>query len=296
MKLLVLLALCVCISAFRPLGSRANVKSSLYMASDYDALQNKLVSKTAAPAKKVSASAKVAKTTATPASSIKAAPVKKEVKLELVENPRPKKVIGETKAAAPTATTKAAPIAPAKTKAGAVPPAPKKVETAPVKAAAPVKVVPPAPKKAEPVAAAPVKVVTPSYTPSATTELSGGEVAAGVGLGLAPYLLIPVVLASGVKGLLKKPAKTKKEVLGMDAIAKGGLRRNPAEGDAVLPRSKQFDKPLSEGAKEGIAELLSGNADQGSKNGLKLIAGSFGLSAVGLVALFALGQKPEPAP
>ena len=257
MKLVLLFTLCVCVSAFRPLGTRANVKSNLQMAGEYDALTSKLVeNKTPAPAKKAAAPTKVQKTKSV-ASSTKAAPAKKEVKLELVENPADRKK------------EKAAP-----TKQTVMPPAPKKVETAPVKAAAPVK-------------------IAPSYTPSASTELSGGDVAVGVGLGLAPYLLIPVVVASGVNGLLKKPARSQKEIKGMDAIAKGGLRRNPAEGDAVLPRAKQFDKSLGEGAAQGIKELQSGNVDQGTKNGLKLNAGSLGLSAVGLVALFALGQKPE---
>jgi hypothetical protein len=114
------------------------------------------------------------------------------------------------------------------------------IKAAPVKAeaikAAPVKVA--APKVAAPVAkvatsAAPVaSKIQPVAEPSA---LSGGDLAAGVGLGLAPYVVLPALLLASLKPS-KKVAKAKKEFLGMDAIAKGGLRRVPDQGTCKLFR------------------------------------------------------------
>lgn len=58
--------------------------------------------------------------------------------------------------------------------------------------------------------ATPIKTVIQQVVPTvastvSTTELSGIEVAGGIALGLAPYLLIPVLLLSAVKGLVKPP-------------------------------------------------------------------------------------------
>ena len=73
-------------------------------------------------------------------------------------------------------------------------------------------------------------------------------------LGLAPYVLLPAVLLASLKGVKKGVVAPKEKVIkGGDAIKLGGIRRNPAEGDAVPPRTKQFNKDIGAAAAGGLA-------------------------------------------
>ena len=128
--------------------------------------------------------------------------------------------------------------------------------------------------KAAPVApvvvkAAPVAQTVVSVSPSASASgLSGLDVAAGFGLGATPYLLIPALIFSSLKGLVK-PAKPL-PVAPIPAVTAGA-----------------YTKSLGAGLNEGIKELLSGREtadNELTKKGIKLSAAGFG-SAIALSAV-----------
>merc|ERR1711988_797759 len=101
--------------------------------------------------------------------------------------------------------------------------------------------------------------VPPTPAPGA---LSGSDYALGVGLGVAPLIVIPALIISAITSGIKKPKP---------------LPTPPP------PKVKPFDKPLSESASEGIADLFSGNVDDVTKTNINLIIGGFGVAALGLV-------------
>ena len=151
-------------------------------------------------------------------------------------------VVGTPTKATPATNAKKSTPAP-KVAAVVSKPAPAKVVTpakvftpakvaSPVKAASPAKVAAEIKKEAAPVF---TKSVPP---PSASSGLSTGEALAGVALGLTPFLLVPVIALSAVKGLVSPPKP----------IA------TPEPPKTKVP---VYTKPLNEGAKEGIEELLS---------------------------------------
>ena len=128
---------------------------------------------------------------------------------------------------------------------------------------------------AAPVAAPVVKQVI-AVDPSPPMELSVPEVAAGLGLGLAPYLLIPVLLLNAAKGLIK-PAKPLPV---------------PVEPTTTVGA---YTKSLQEGLNEGIKELFSENtADtELTKKGIKLSAAGFATSIAFAGILFYTNSVTE---
>jgi hypothetical protein len=174
------------------------------------------------------------------------------------------------KAVAPVA-AKAAPIQTA-AKMFAAP-----VVAAAVKAAPVVQKAAPVVQKMAPVVKQVVSVA-PTAPPSA---LSGLDLAEGLGIGLVPYLLIPALIFSSVKGLVK-PSKPLPKA-SKPAVTAGA-----------------YTKPLNVGAKEGLNEFLSGKEtadNQLTKKGIKLSAAGFG-SAIVLSAVLVgtSGQEVKEAP
>ena len=130
---------------------------------------------------------------------------------------------------------------------------------------------------AAPVAAAQAvqKIISvPPVAPS--TALSGGEFSIGLGLGLLPYLLLPVLALNAVKGLLKPPKPLPV----------------PVEPTTTVGA---YTKSLQEGINEGIKELFSEQtADTDlTKKGIKLSAAGFGSAIVLTAVLFATSNAKE---
>jgi hypothetical protein len=130
---------------------------------------------------------------------------------------------------------------------------------------------------AAPVTAAPAvqKVISvPPVAPS--TALSGGEFSIGLGLGLLPYLLLPVLALNAAKGLLKPPKPLPV----------------PVEPTTTVGA---YTKSLQEGLNEGIKELFSEQtADTDlTKKGIKLSAAGFGSAIVLTAVLFATSNAKE---
>jgi hypothetical protein len=130
-----------------------------------------------------------------------------------------------------------------------------------------------APIQAVPTVVTQVISVPPSEPASA---LSGGEFAVGLGLGLVPYLLIPVIALSAVKGLIKAPKPLPV----------------PVEPTTTVGA---YTKSLREGLNEGIKELFSEQtADtELTKKGIKLSAGGFGVAIALTAVLFATTSAKE---
>jgi hypothetical protein len=133
-----------------------------------------------------------------------------------------------------------------------------------------------APIQTVPIVVAQVISVSPSEPPSALSALSGGEFAVGLGLGLVPYLLIPVIALSAVKGLIKAPKPLPV----------------PVEPTTTVGA---YTKSLQEGLNEGIRELFSEQtADtELTKKGIKLSAGGFGVAIALTAVLFATTSAKE---
>jgi hypothetical protein len=140
--------------------------------------------------------------------------------------------------------------------------APPVVKQEPVKVVTAVKVQPPQP--------------TTVATPSAS--VGAGDLFLGVGLGLVPYLLIPLFLFNKVKELVKKP-KPLPEVV------------------TPPPKVAPYSKSFGEGAKEGIDELLSGKVTpelELTRKGIKLAASAFAVAGVLTGGVFLLnGDEKE---
>jgi hypothetical protein len=130
-----------------------------------------------------------------------------------------------------------------------------------------------APIQAVPTVVTQVISVPPSEPASA---LSGGEFAVGLGLGLVPYLLIPVLALSALKGLIKAPKPLPV----------------PVEPTTTVGA---YTKSLREGLNEGIKELFSEQtADtELTKKGIKLSAGGFGVAIALTAVLFATTSAKE---
>jgi hypothetical protein len=191
-----LIALGAC-HAFSPVRFTART-SQLNMVAKNDAFS--------ALEKKLSEKSTAATTVATP---------EKKVEAKKIVSPTPK----ATAAPAPRATVAPqAKVAPAK-----VNPAPPKVTTAPAKTVTAAPVI----KKAEPVV-----IKSTAVAPSQPSALSGGEFFAGVGLGLTPFLILPAVLLSAAKSLVKAPKPL------------------PVP-DQQKVKVQPYNKPLGVGAKEG---------------------------------------------
>jgi hypothetical protein len=122
---------------------------------------------------------------------------------------------------------------------------------------------------------APVAQKVVSVAPTAPDgPLSSTDALVGVGLGLAPFLLLPGLLLKGINKA--KPL--------------------PVEAPST-PKVSVFDAPLLEGAKEGIAELFSGAKTEElelSRKGLALSAAGFATAAAFTAALFAGAGGPGP--
>ena len=163
-----------------------------------------------------------------------------------------------------------------------------KVTTASVKTTAPVVV-----KKAEPVkVVAPVaqkveKIIEVPSTPPPSAVASSIDVVLGFGLGLAPYLAIPIILFNSAKSLFKKPKP-------LPVV------------EAPKPKVSPYSKSLGEGLKEGFDELLSGKSTPDlelTRKGIKLSIGGFAVAALftGVLVTLNGGEKSEtkvvaPAP
>ena len=200
----------------------------------------------------------------------KSAPKKAEVKKVEAKKPEVKKAeVKKVEAAKPVVKKVEAPKAVVKPVAAPKPVAIPAVK--PVVAAKPV-----AAPAAKPVAA--VKpVASVAVQQSSSSGISGAETAAGIALGVAPYLLIPALLLSSAKNLIKKP-----KPLPVPAAAKS----------KVAP----YSKPLGAGVKEGLDELLSGKKTEDlelTRKGLKFAVGGFALGGVFLALLSLGGAKPE---
>ena len=139
-----------------------------------------------------------------------------------------------------------------------------------------------APEIVQKIVAAPVaaaqsvqKVISvPPVAPS--TALSGGEFSIGLGLGLLPYLLLPVLALNAAKGLFKPPKPLPV----------------PVEPTTTVGA---YTKSLQEGLNEGIKELFSEQtADTDlTKKGIKLSAAGFGSAIVLTAVLLATTNAKE---
>ena len=187
----------------------------------------------------------------------------KKVESKVVPVPTPKPVV------------KVAPVAPAA-------PAPAKV----VAPAAPVKVAPVPAKTVETVkVVAPVqkveKIIEVPSTPPPSAVASSTDVILGIGLGLAPYIAIPIILFNSLKGLLKKPKP-------LPVV------------EPPKPKVPPYAKSLGEGLKEGIEELLSGKSTPEldlTRKGIKLSVGGFSVAALFTGLLLVLnGGNSEQKP
>ena len=129
-----------------------------------------------------------------------------------------------------------------------------------------------------PIQVAPAVVIQVISVPPSepATALSGGEFAIGLGVGFLPYLLIPVVALSAVKGLIKAPKPLPV----------------PVEPTTTVGA---YTKSLREGLNEGIKELFSEQtADtELTKKGIKLSAAGFGVAIALTAVLFATTSAKE---
>jgi hypothetical protein len=109
-----------------------------------------------------------------------------------------------------------------------------------------------------------------------SVPLSVPEVIVGVGLGIAPFLILPVLAFNAAKGLVKPPRPLPV----------------PAEPTTTVGA---YTKSLGEGLSEGFKELFTeNNADTDlTKKGIFLSLGGFTLSAIFGGVLFITSQKPE---
>ena len=135
----------------------------------------------------------------------------------------------------------------------------------------------------------------------ATSELSQSDFLGGVALGLSPYIILPAILLAGVKGTIKQPKPPVVQRNG-EAVPADSLKiYAEALGDQRQPpKASRYNKPLSEGVKEGLAELKSGKSTEElelTRKGIKLSVTGFGVAAAAFVlSLVASGPKEAPAP
>lgn len=115
--------------------------------------------------------------------------------------------------------------------------------------------------------------------PTTPSDVSALDYFVGISLGVAPYLLLPVVAFNAVKGLFSKPKPLPKP-------------------DVKPPKRVPYSKPLGEGVKEGIDELLSGKVTPDlelTRKGIKLSASAFAIAGVLTGALFVTSPPEKTA-
>eukprot|EP01039_Chlorochromonas_danica_P000511 gene511-550_t len=122
-------------------------------------------------------------------------------------------------------------------------------------------------------------VTKTTVAPPTATAASAGDFIAGIGLGLAPFVLIPVVAFNFAKKLVSQAKPLP-----------GAVEAGKA------PKVKPYSKSLKEGAKEGIEELLSTKSTTElnlSRKGAKIAIGSFTLAALltGVSAFVPSGEE-----
>ena len=159
--------------------------------------------------------------------------------------------------AKPVVAAPAKPVVAAKTKDAAI--ASSSV-VVPVKEAVPTK---PA------VVASPPPVI--AIPPTSASSLPSFEFIAGLGLGLAPYIVVPVLAFNALKGLVKEPKP-------LPVV------------EVKPPKVNPYSKPIAEGLKEGVEELISGKQ---SRRGILFSLAGFGSAAVLAGALIATAPAPE---
>lgn len=135
-------------------------------------------------------------------------------------------------------------------------------------------------KKTESVVATPAQTKAQIVVPDPTSPSVGaGDYLAGIGLGLAPYLAIPIIAANALKRFVKKP--------------------KPLPVEAPKPtKVTPYSKSIGEGAKEGIDELLSGKVTpdlQLIRKTIKLSGGAFAIATVlgGALLVINNGENTE---
>lgn len=254
-QLVIAFAMLGMVVGFMPTSIRSSTRfAGKLMMTDVSSLEAKLAAKM--EAKAVSA-AKVVK-------------VEKKVESKVAgkkASPAPKTATATVKKTSPVVTATKKPME------VFAPLSPKEVKVEAVKTVA-VPSVPTYKSKSAPVAQ---KVV--SVAPTAPDgPLSSTDALTGVGLGLAPFLLLPGLLLQGIKKAKPLPVEAP-----------------PA------PKTSVFDAPLLDGAKEGIAELFSGAKTEElelSRKGLALSAAGFATAAALTAALVigAGGPGPEKGP
>jgi hypothetical protein len=123
-------------------------------------------------------------------------------------------------------------------------------------------------QKAAPVVQKTVSVV-PSSSAGFIAPIGTNDFFAGVGLGLAPFVIIPAILFSTLKGLIK-PAKPL-PVPVKAAVTKGA-----------------YIKSFTEGSKEGLKEFFSGAGSENdlAQKTLKLSGAGFGSAVLLSAVLF----------
>lgn len=239
------LTLCVSCYSFAPVSRFVRAGALKAANADFSALEAKLAQKRAE------------QTTTT------ATAVKKETK----------PVSAKTSAAAPA--TKTATVAPSKPAVVSKPVVQKPVAVS--QSASPAVVA----KKEAPVVIrkTETKTVAVQGTPApAPTPAGSNDALVGVSLGLAPFLLLPVVALNAAKQIKIKPKPLPVEQPKATKIA-------------------VYNKPLGVGAKEGIDELLSGKKTEDLENtrrGIKFSIGGFAAAAAATAVLFTLNPSKPP--
>ena len=124
------------------------------------------------------------------------------------------------------------------------------------------------PTKPAVVASPPPVIAIP---PTSASSLPSFEFIAGLGLGLAPYIVVPVLAFNALKGLVKEPKP-------LPVV------------EVKPPKVNPYSKPIAEGLKEGVEELISGKQ---SRRGILFSLAGFGSAAVLAGALIATAPAPE---
>jgi hypothetical protein len=115
-----------------------------------------------------------------------------------------------------------------------------------------------------------------SVDPTPSVPLSTPELIGGIGLGIAPFLILPVLAFNAAKGLIEPPRPLPVPAERIDTVG-------------------AYTKSLGDGLSEGFKELFEeNNADTDlTKKGILLSLGGFTFSAVFGGILFLTSQKPE---
>lgn len=143
-----------------------------------------------------------------------------------------------------------------------------------------------------------VKVVV-AQPAQPSDSLSTVEYLQGIGLGAAPFLIIPVLLFNAFSGTIKKVGGILQKTSNKpDSVTKVSAKVAAEPVKPVKKVVETYNKPLLEGAKEGINDLVSGkvSADlQETRRALKYAGGAFAASIVfgGLLLTVGGGEGAE---